>query len=221
MQEAAAVQAAALTAVEDIDPRRVYDRIAELLDRGSMAPGVFTIACANAILRRSGRTVEDLNAEDAITERAAGVQLIYTGLSRTRRLAAETPWAEDDDSDAANLEILVADILVARGFYLLARTEASEEAVEVVRAFGRDQTVARETDESLDSNLERDIFELAAVAGVTAAGTSPTPQLREFATDLGNGTAEATLPGNVSEQLTTVISVDSRRSDGVRSSADH
>ena len=66
MQEAAAVQAAALEAVEDVDPRPVYDRIAELLDGGSMAPGVFTIACANAILKRSGRTVEDLDADDAI-----------------------------------------------------------------------------------------------------------------------------------------------------------
>lgn len=220
MQEAAAVRAAALEAVEDIDPRRVYNRIAELLDTESMAPGIFTIACANAILNRSGRTVEDLETEDAILERATGVQLIYTGLSRTRRLASETPWA-DSDADAADLEILVADILVARGFYLLARTEASEEAVEVVRAFGRDQTIARETDESLDANLERDVFELAAVAGVTAAGTSPTPKLREFATDLGNGTADATLPSDVSEQLTTLVGVDSGRSDGVPTSADH
>ncbi|MCU4718893.1 DUF7114 family protein [Halapricum hydrolyticum] len=220
MQEAGAIRAAALDAVEDVDPQVIYERIDELLDQESMAPGVFTIACANAVRERSGRTTDDLDADDALAERAAGVQLIYVGLSRTRALAADQPWTTGD-GDAANLEILVADILVARGFYLLARTEASDEAVAVVRAFGRDQTVARETGESLDSNLERDVFELAAVAGATAAGVSPTPQLRELATDLGDAPSEASLPRSLHEQLTAVVSVDSSGTDGVRTSVDH
>ncbi|QCC51085.1 DUF7114 family protein [Halapricum salinum] len=220
MQEAAAVRAAALDAVDDVDPQQVTDRISALVDAGSMAPGVFTVACARTTLEHAGRSLDDLSAEDAIAERAAGVQLIYEGLAQTRRLAHENPWAEGD-ADEADLDILVADILVARGFYLLARTEASSAAVEVVRAFGRDQTVARETDKTLDSNLERDVFELAAVAGTTAAGTTPTPQLRELAAELGNGTPEATLPEDVDEQLTAVVSVDSAGNEGVRTSADH
>jgi hypothetical protein len=219
MQEAAAIRSAALDAVDDVDPRLVYDRIADLLDAGSMAPGVFTVACASATLEHAGRSLDDIDAEDVVAERAAGVQLIYEGLAQTRRLSHENPWTSGD-ADAADLDILVADILVARGFYLLARTEASSAAVEVVRSFGRDQTVARETEENLDANLERDVFELAAVAGTTAAGSTPTPQLREFAADLGNGTAEATLPDDVDEQLTGVVSVDSTGSEGVRTSVD-
>ncbi|QSG07637.1 DUF7114 family protein [Halapricum desulfuricans] len=220
MQEAGAIRAAALDAVEDVDPQAIYERIGELFDQESMAPGVFTVACANAIRERSGRTTADLDADDALAKRAAGVQLIYVGLSRTRTLAADQPWATGE-SDAANLDILVADILVARGFYLLARTEASDEAVAVVRAFGRDQTVARETGESLDANLERDVFELAAVAGATAAGVSPTPQLRELATDLGDESSDGSLPRTLHDQLTTVVNVDSSGTDGVRTSVDH
>jgi len=219
MQEAGAIRTAALEAVEDVDPSVVYERIEELLDEESMTPGVFTVACASAILERSGRTIDDLAAEDALAERAAGVQLIYSGLSRTRDLAADPPWTRGD-AERGNLDVLAADILVARGFYLLARTEASDEAVAVVRAFGRDQTIAHDTDDPLAGNLERDVFELAAVAGATAAGTTPSPQLREFAADLGRDDA-GTLPGTLEEQLTTAISVDSGGSDGVRTSADH
>lgn len=219
MQEAGAIRAAALEAVEDVDPHVVYERIEALLDQEPMAPGVFTVACASAILERSGRTIDDLAAEDALTERAAGVQLIYSGLSRTRALASDPPWTRGD-AERGNLDVLVADILVARGFYLLARTEASDKAVAVVRAFGRDQTIAHETDDAIAGDLERDVFELAAVAGATAAGTTPSPQLREFATDLGRDGA-GTLPGALEEQLTAVISVDSSGTDGVRTSADH
>ena len=84
MQEAAAIRSAALDAVDDVDPRLVYDRIADLLDVGSMAPGVFTVACANVTLEHAGRSLDDIDAEDAVAERAAGVQLIYEGLAQTR-----------------------------------------------------------------------------------------------------------------------------------------
>jgi len=219
MQEAGTIRTAALKAVEDVDPHVVYERIEELLDHESMAPGVFTAACASAILERSGRSTDDIADDDALAERAAGVQLIYAGLDRTRSLASDPPWTRGD-TDRGNLDVLVADILVARGFYLLARTEASDEAVAVVRAFGRDQTIAHETDNEFTGDLEQDIFELAAVAGATAVGTTPSPQLREFATDLGRDDTD-TLPRTLDEQLTAVIGVDSSGTDGVRTSADH
>jgi hypothetical protein len=83
------------------------------------------------------------------------------------------------DADDADMDILVADVMVARGFYLLARTEAAGEAVAVVRSFGGDQTRRRTAgDDRLDGNLEADVFELAAVAGTTAAGGSVTEDLR-------------------------------------------
>ena len=132
---------------------------------------------------------------DPVAERAAGVQLVYDGLRLTRRLAREEPWVRGEPSngdstptDEANLGILTADVLVARGFYLLARTEAADAAVGVVRNFGRDQTVARSAPErGLDRNLEADVLELAVVAGVTLTGCPATSGLREFAAGLANG----------------------------------
>jgi len=89
------------------------------------------------------------------------------------------------DADAADMDILVADVMVARGFYLLARTEAAGEAVAVVRSFGGDQTRRRTTgDDRLDANLESDVFELAAVAGTTAAGGAVTDDLRSHVAGL-------------------------------------
>jgi len=132
----------------------------------------------------------------------------------------------------ADMSILVADVMVARGFYLLARTEAAGSAVETVRAFGRDQTVRRTSgDESLDRNLEVDVFELAVVAGTTAVGGRATAALREYVADLartdGPGGAAAGDPLSVAERLFSETSVETladhlgdESGDGVTTSAD-
>jgi hypothetical protein len=177
MEEVAAVRQAALTGVEDIEPERLRERIADRIADASLAPGVLTVVAAAAV-RDPSAAVSDADAE-----RAAGVQLIYEGLALTRQLARDDPWTTGD-RDAADLDILIADILVSRGFYILARTEAAAAAVDVVQAFGHDQTVLRTTgDESLDARLEVDICELAVVAGVTAGGAEPTAALRAYGAD--------------------------------------
>ncbi|WP_018257354.1 DUF7114 family protein [Halomicrobium katesii] len=215
MEEAAAVRRAALAAVDDVDPARLRDRIEDRLDAASMTPGVCTLVSASAA-GCDGQL-------DGISDRAAGVQLIYEGLRLTRALAHDDPWA-GGDRDAADLDVLIADILVSRGFYLLARTEAADAAVDVVRAFGTDQTVRRETDDpTLDRNLEADVLELAAVAGVTAAGNRPAPRLREYASDLvtdGLPPVETFAEEDVRETLAT-LTTDTTSADGVRTSADH
>ncbi|MEA5388920.1 hypothetical protein VB779_19140 [Haloarculaceae archaeon H-GB11] len=171
MEEAAAIRRAALEAVEDVEPETLRERIEGHIADGSMAPGVLTILSARACRD----TVTDA-VPDGIAERGAGVQLIYDGLRLTRSLAREVPWTEGDGESVADLSILVADILVARGFYLLACTQAADSAVETVRAFGRDQTIRRATDDtSLDENLEADVFELAVIAGTTASGNGRPP----------------------------------------------
>lgn len=196
MEEVAAVRRAALAGVDDVEPERLHDRIAARLADASFAPGVLTLV-AEAATRGQ-------HAADSDTDRAAGVQLIYEGLTLTRRLAHDDPWTTGD-RDAGDLDILIADILVSRGFYLLARTEAAGAAVEVVREFGKDQTELRTTgDDDLDGNLEADICELAIVAGVTAAGHDPTTALRGVGADLaadGLPTAERLLSGDVAERL--------------------
>ncbi|MFB6205332.1 MAG: hypothetical protein ABEJ05_02230 [Haloglomus sp.] len=170
MEEAAAVRRAATEAVGDVVPDALRSDIESRLADGSMVPGVLTLLAATA--PSDGPAAFD--GADGLLERAAGVQLIYDGLRLTRELAHEDPWtaaAGAGDRDRGDMGILAADVLVARGFYLLARTEAADRAVAVVRAFGRDQTHRREDgDPSYDRNLERDVLDLALVAGITAAG---------------------------------------------------
>jgi len=175
MEEAAAVRRAASEATADVVPAELRETIEDHVADGSAVPGALTLLSARAV---SGEDPE------APVEQAAGVQLIYDGLRLTRAVARSNPWREPDAVAAdgngapagedADMAILAADVLVSRGFYLLARTAAAEEAVGVVRAFGRDQTdrEAATTDRAadLDRRLEGDILELAVTTGVTAAG---------------------------------------------------
>ncbi|MBX0286539.1 DUF7114 family protein [Haloarcula salinisoli] len=212
MEEVAAVRRAALAGVDDVEPERLRDRITARLDDASLAPGVLTLV-AEAAAR--GIPVADSDAD-----RAAGVQLIYEGLVLTRRLAHDDPWTTGDRDDA-DLDILIADILVSRGFYLLARTDAAAAAVDVVREFGKDQTELRTTgDDSLDGNLEVDICDLAVVAGVTASGHEPTTELRAVGADLaadGLPDAETVLSGGVAEELASHTGAN----QGTEAAADH
>ncbi|MBX0295646.1 DUF7114 family protein [Haloarcula nitratireducens] len=216
MEEVAAVRRASLAAVEDVEPERLRERIATRLDDASLSPGVLTLVSAGAARERA------FDPADGHADHAAGVQLIYEGLRLTRQLARDDPWTTGD-RDAADLDILIADILVSRGFYLLARTEAAEAAVEVVRAFGHDQTVQQTTGESLDANLEADICELAAVTGVAAGGSAPTASLREYAAALpddGLPTSARLVGDDVVEALRTRIHPDQPPGDA-EAAADH
>ncbi|WIV68700.1 DUF7114 family protein [Natrialbaceae archaeon AArc-T1-2] len=194
MDRAARCRRAARDAVADVEPPRLHDVITDLLEAASMTPGVLTLESAVAIDADADADVEP------VLDRAAGVQLIYEGLRLTRSLAHAEPWADanthtytdadvvSDDLDA-DLEILAADILVARGFYLLARTGAAEMAVRTVQAFGRDQTLREQPDadaEAIDANLECDVLELAVTAGTSAVGSTPPAELFAIANDVSD-----------------------------------
>lgn len=232
MDEAVRTRQAAHDAIADIEPTTLRKLLDDRLDDASMAPGALTLS--------SALSIDGSATADSVAERGAGVQLIYEGLRLTRTLAQEQPWATRDLSDHTepNLEILAADVLVSRGFYLLARTEAADKAVDTVRAFGRDQTLRRSAESpeaaaSLDRSLERNVFELAVIAGATA-GDSPWPtaeaglvptRLLDLATELG--TADTPLPPAgelLPADLETILS--SRSSDGAddhvqQSATDH
>jgi hypothetical protein len=228
MEEASQVRRAAREAVRDVGPERFGDAIATVLDDGSMTPGVLAVACT--------RAVDESVAFDTVAERAAGAQLIYEGLRLTRALATDPPWegaasgdtdttADADIETGANVDVLVADVLVARGFHLLARTEAAGTAVETVRSFGRDQTRRRSGAEPPpDTDLEADVFELAAVAGTTAVGDRPSAECREFVaalarTDDGLPTPETVVGASVRESLRTFSAASAVSGKGVRPSA--
>ncbi|RQG98318.1 DUF7114 family protein [Natrarchaeobius oligotrophus] len=246
MDEADNCRRAATEAVADVEPPRLHDLVESVLDDASMIPAVFTIEstaraspdAVGPLERRAGgvdldRSIVD---DDAVFTHAAGVQLIYEGLNLTRMLAHREPWTDDDDAagETADLEILAADILVARGFYLLARTDAAQKAVQTVQAFGRDQTrrestrsdAAPATDlAALDANLERDVLELAVLAGAAAVDERPSPQLLSLANDLVDGvgpsfppvaTCLADLPASRSDIL-----LEESGTDRVTSATDH
>ncbi|MFP8957561.1 hypothetical protein ACLI4Y_12595 [Natrialbaceae archaeon A-CW3] len=144
---------------------------------------------ARSSASRSATTPSTLDLE-AVAHHAAGVQLIYEGLRLTRSLAHEEPWADTTGDGQADLEILAADILVARGFYLLARTDAATTAVRTVRQFGRDQTLRADASAAdatgLDANLERDVLELAVRTGATAVDAHASSGLLEVASTVAD-----------------------------------
>lgn len=193
MEDAAAVRRVAAEAIGTVEPEPLQETLVAALDESAPLPGVLVLASARAI--DAGVDLE------AIGDRVAGVQLVYAGLSVTRRLARDPPWPAGG-ADGANVDVLAADILVARGAYLLAGTEASDAAVEVIRAFGRDQT-SREGDSSPDYGLEADVFELGAVAGSTAVGPATPPQLMDWAAGLA-----ASIEGHGMPEPATVLAAD-------------
>ncbi len=164
-----------------------------------MVPGVLALTSATAVEddATGGATTGTPDSDDVgggtagagrgpvgVEERAAGVQLIYEGLRLTRALADDPPWERDPPHTDSNIDILAADVMVARGFSLLARTEAADKAVETVQSFGRDETDGQQGRPAAPHALETDVFELAVVAGTTAFGADPSEALRSYAADL-------------------------------------
>jgi len=185
MDDVARARSAAREALANVEPDRLRQTLDERLATAAVTPGVLAIVTARAL-------DPDVDPE-AVVDQAAGVQLIYEGLRLTRRLAHDEPWTAVSTPEAeidADLDVLAADVLVSRGFSLLARTDASSAAVEVVRAFGRDQTrrassaVDPPEASALDRNLEVDALELAVVAGTTAVGGDPPAELLAYAREL-------------------------------------
>lgn len=176
MEEAEAVRQAARDAVRDIDPDRLQADIVKRLDAMSQTPGVLTLMSARAL---------DGEPADGVLELAAGVQLVYEGLRLTEHLAADEPWTRGAREEG-DLSIIVADVLVSRGFFLLARTEASRSAISMVQAFGRDQSyrVRGEEPDSPDFDLQTDVLKLAILTGQAAVGRAPSTDIRGFAADL-------------------------------------
>ncbi len=218
MDKADSCRRAAAEAVADVEPPQLHEYLGSVLDRASMIPAALTLESAAAMATEGhgfdeqhdhgladGTTPDrdhSSSGDHDVVTHAAGVQLIYEGLRLTRALAHDEPWtASDADAGDGDLAILAADILVARGFYLLARTEAAGTAVRTVQSFGRDQTRRADllTDDdpdptgaidddptAIDANLERDVLELAVRTGAVAVGETPSPRLLAVAEDLAD-----------------------------------
>ncbi len=188
MDEAAQARTAARQAIAEISPDRLRSVIDSHLARASMIPGVLALL--------SARVVGGEADETAVTNRAVGVQLIYEGLRLTRSLVQGEPWARAEGNIEDDLDILAADVLVARGFQLLAHTEAADKAVETVREFGHEQTDIRERRGSSARSLEANVFELAVIAGSTATGHEAPLSLRQYVIGLARSNGDPPLPGS-------------------------
>jgi hypothetical protein len=187
MEAAVRARKAGRQAVRDVSPDPLRERIYGLLDESAMVPGVLALTSARAVedaaAAKPPETAGGSGTVD-VEDRAAGVQLIYEGLRLTRALAGEPPWERDPPHTDSNIDILAADVMVARGFSLLARTEAADKAVETVQSFGRNETDDQQGRPTSPHALETDVFELAVLAGSTAFGASPTDSLLAYAADL-------------------------------------
>ncbi|TYL36839.1 hypothetical protein CV102_20210 [Natronococcus pandeyae] len=209
MEQADRCRRAAIEAVADVEPPRLHDYIVSTLDGASMLPGALALESAASVAPDATPGPDETDERgttetDGIVTHAAGVQLIYEGLRLTRSLAHAEPWTDGDrdTDDDGDLEILAADILVARGFYLLARTDAAGKAVRTVQSFGQDQTHRlddRDDDAdavgptSDDASLEHDVLELAVLAGAAAVDETPSEALLETAAEIA-ATAGTSFP---------------------------
>lgn len=207
MDEAVRARTVAREAVDDITPRPLHELIDTRLEHAPVAPGIVTLVAAQAATQSEPPT--DLD------QRTAGVQLIYDGLRLIRTLARSNAWAEPQETPDADLEILGADVLVGRGFYLLARTQAAHKAVDTVQQFGRDETNRTTGHPTSDPALESDIFELAIIAGSTATGHEHPVGTRDFAVDLaatlGTPTATNLRANGTIEALTDLVTNQPRQ----------
>lgn len=163
MDDAARVRSETLRTVRDVSPEKLGDRISALLCEAEWTPALVSVASA----RHHGADP----TEGRPFESAASVQQIYVGLAITRELIESTPWGSATDATEADIDIIAADVLVAKGMAQLAETDAAMAAVEVVREFG--QFEAERSAEAAQTGarpLEECILELAVHVGASEAG---------------------------------------------------
>lgn len=215
MEEAVAVRRATEEAIRDVVPERLHADILDRVEEMPTAPGVLTLL--------SARTTPRTDPPDGVVELAAGIQLVYEGLRLTRQLAQEEPWARGARAEG-DLAIVAADVLVARGFFLLARTEAAQAAVSMLQAFGHDQSYRVRDEEppatAPDFDLDVDVLELAVLTG-QAAADQPLPdelEARAFARRLVDDhgghlpTAKDLLAESTGERLDALLAGEVRTS---------
>lgn len=190
MEEAPRVRAAIEDLLRDVEPEPFRERLLRTLERRHPTPGVLTV--------RTALAVDGAVAVETAADRAAGVQLTYEGLRLTRHLLEEEPWSSTGEptaqdarsSDGAlpaeddpDVDLVAAEVLVAKGIDQLAHTGVRKRVVEVVQRFGR---VNSPGGPPADPPLESDVVVLALAAGADLAAQTVPPGLVEYARDLAS-----------------------------------
>jgi hypothetical protein len=181
MEEAPRVREALRESLREVDPDPFRARLERTLEGRPLTPGVLTVRTASAI--------DPTAATDAAAHRAAGVQLTYEGLRLTRRLVETEPWPPAGEGDP-DVDVVAAEVLVAKGLNQLAHTGVRGRVVEIIRRFGRIHSRPLDgegTDVSVDAgepSLEADFVVLAIAAGADLAAQTVPPGLIEYAREL-------------------------------------
>tara|TARA_A100001037_G_scaffold184285_1_gene165167 strand:- start:23493 stop:24131 length:639 start_codon:yes stop_codon:yes gene_type:complete len=156
------VRAASHKSIDDVFPLQLREIITNQINGESPKFGLATIIISEEVASSN----EEVSA---VNRKAAGVQLIYEGLRLTQDLVRGNRWKEEEQKLNTDMDLLAADVMVAKGFHLLSHTKAANKAVETIRSFGIEETQHNSSSKHKSSpshmGLERDIFELAIIAG--------------------------------------------------------
>ena len=219
MEEAPRVREALRESLREIDPDPFRARLERTLEGRPLTPGILTV--------RTARAIDGTVATEAAAERAAGVQLIYEGLRLTRRLVETEPWPPAGEGDP-DVDVVAAEVLVARGLNQLAHTGVRDRVVEIIRRFGR--THSRDADgqpldgQAAEPSLEADVVVLAIAAGADLSAQTVPPGLIEYARELAAKIDADPLPdgeqiGDVADDVDRIVAaVEPPAEDRSRSS---
>lgn len=202
MTDATVVRETLTQSLADIEPPAFQRRLRTLLADAPLTPAVLTV--------RTARALEPSVDAGACTLRGAGVQLTYEGLRLTRSILRDRRW----EATGGNyyLDLVAAAVLVSRGYYYLADTGVSREAVEAARRFGRYQTYDQNGElPEEEYSLEGDFIALAVNTGADMALQTVPPSVTAYGENLARelGTEPLTsvddaLDG-VEERITTLV----------------
>lgn len=187
MTDTTVVRETLAQSLADVEPPAFQERLQRVITDGSLTPAVLTVHAARAL---------DPTADvDACTRYGAGVQLTYEGLRLTRSILDDEAWDLDGDRQTYYLDLLAAAVLVSRGYYYLADTGVSQDAVDAARRFGRYQTYAQNDRLAEDEySLEADFVALAVRTGADfALGTVP-PSITAYGESLADDIGQDPLP---------------------------
>lgn len=167
-----------------IEPCTFNEHLRAVLADRPLTPAALTVT--------TGRAIDGAADLEALADRGVGVQLGYEGLRLTRGLIAGDSWLDRTDVAREDLDMLAAEILVARGFHHLSGTGVVTDAVETVRRFGQRHAQARgDADPVVDGSLEGDILMLAVDAGADCVLSAVPPPIASVGADLAERLGDA------------------------------
>lgn len=172
--------------IADIEPRSFNEHLHAVLDDRPLTPAALTVT--------TGRAIDSTADREQLAELGIGVQLGYEGLRLTRELINEDSWLDDQEATDSDIDVLAAEVLVARGFNILAETGTVTQAVDIVRRFGRNSARARAGSKQLDPSLEADIISLAVTTGADCVLSTVPPAIDSLGEELGARFDEDPMP---------------------------